>query len=205
MSDKTIFLVRHAQPDFPEGVKLCLGPKVDLPLSDEGLDQARLLARFFAPLPVEKVFVSPLRRAQQTAQPIAGCRCPLVTLDLLTELDGGEWDGLSFDEIRQRSQTGMRGGCPPGGESDASGLERMLQALQIIDENTVRCAVAVAHGGVNRLLLCALSGRPSREKKQFAQDYAAVSILEKTNGVWRVAAVGLTSAQLNATKYRLTV
>ena len=195
MPDKTLYIVRHAQPDFPGGVSIRLGPKIDLPLSREGLEQADALARFFASLPVETVFSSPMRRAQQTAAPIAGKERPLVTLDLLTELDGGAWDGLSLDEIRRRNPDRTSGGFPPGGESDEDGLARIQKALGIIDRQTERCAVIVAHGGVNRLLLCALSGQPMSEKKRFAQGHAAISVIEKTNGVWRTAALGLSAQQ----------
>ncbi len=186
MADKTIYLIRHAQPDFPHGQALCLGQKLDLPLSQEGLEQARALGGHFAPLPVEAVYTSPLLRARQTAQPIAGTRAPLVVLDSLIELDGGEWDGLPFEEIRRRYPRESRPLTPPGGESDESGLARALAALEEIDASTERCAVIVAHGAINQLLLCALAGRPLDEKKLFAQDHAGVRAIEKTAGVWRI-------------------
>lgn len=187
MPDKTIYLIRHALPDFPGGVRLLLGPKVDLPLGGEGLAQAEALKRRFERLPVEVVYASPLRRAQQTAAPIAGGSRPLITLDALTELSCGEWDGMRFEDIRRLHPDGMRGALPEGAESDEAGLARMLKALAQIDAGTQRCAAVVAHGGVNRLLLCALAGLPLENKKRFSQDYAAVAVIEKRDGVWRTA------------------
>ena len=189
MADKTFYIIRHALPDFPDGESLCLGRRLDLPLGPEGRAQAAQLGREFSALPVEAVFSSPLLRAQQTAAPIAGAGRPLITLDALTELDGGEWDALPFSEIRRR-WPGSRGGCPPGGESDELGLARMQRVLAEIDARTQRCAVIVAHGGVNRLLLCALAGKPLSEKKQFAQDYAAVGMIEKNGDVFKTVCSG---------------
>ena len=189
MSKKTIYLIRHAHPDFPDGVeKMCLGRKNDLPLSAKGMEQAATLACRFRDIPLEAVYTSPLLRARQTAQAIAGKQRPLHALKDLIELDGGAWDGLTFDQLRERYPDSFgpqaRGGCPPDGESDTDGLVRMRRALDYISENTQSCAAIVAHSGVNRLLLCHLAGLPLTEKKRMGQDYAAVSVLSYEEGVW---------------------
>lgn len=188
MTSKTIYLIRHAQPDFPDGRALCLGQKLDLPLSPAGHEQAQALARYLRSFPVEAVYTSPLLRARQTAQPIAGNTRPLVVLPALIELDGGEWDGLPFEDIRRRYPRESRPLTPPGGETDESGLARALAALEEIDAAAARCAAVVAHGAINQLLLCALAGRPLDEKKRFAQDHAGISVIEKLNGVWQIKA-----------------
>lgn len=191
VSEKTIYLIRHAHPDLPEGVKkMCLGRKNDLPLSELGHSQACALARRFAAIPLEAVYTSPLLRARQTAQAIAGDARPLYVLEDLIELDGGEWDGLTFDELHERYPhafgPGARSACPPGGESDESGLARMQKAFDLIIRNTRNCAAVVAHSGVNRLFLCALSGMPLSEKKKMGQDHAAVAVLTYQSGTWAI-------------------
>lgn len=192
MAEKTLYLVRHALPDFPDGKKMCLGQKIDLPLGAKGREQARLLGESFSSLPVEIVFSSPLLRARETAQPIAGSERPLRILDNLTELDGGEWDGLTFEAIRARTAGGsVRFSIPPGRETDEHGLARALAALENACACTQRCAVMVAHGGINQVLLCALSGRPFSEKKQIPQDYACISVLTMRSGRWEVKDVNL--------------
>ena len=189
MAEKQIYLIRHALPDYPGGAKMCLGQRNDLPLSEEGRRQAQRLGRFFAALPLEAVYTSPLLRARQTAELIAGSR-PLHVLDHLIELYGGAWDGLPIEQIRaqypQYFVRGTRLSCPPGGESDAQGLARAHAALTYVDTHTDSCAAIVAHSGVNRLLLCDLLGRPLSEKRQIPHDYAAVSLLEGSGEHWRV-------------------
>ena len=189
MSEKTIYLIRHAYPDYPGGVQMCLGQKYDLPLSALGFEQADALARRFEHIPLEAVYTSPLLRARQTAKAIAGSR-PVHVLEDLIELNGGEWDGLTHEQLRARYPAHFgphaKGGCPPGGESDEAGLARMLSALTYIEARTQAHAAIVAHSGVNRLLLCHLSGLPLTEKKKMGQDLAAVSVITCANGVWRV-------------------
>ena len=193
MFEKTLYLVRHAQPDTPAGEQLCLGQTLDLPLSASGLSQARALGRFFCGLGVEAVYTSPLLRARQTAACIAGDAAAPRVLDSLIELSGGEWDGLSFDLIRARYPEyfgpSPRRSCPPGGERDAQGLARARAALAYVAQRTDRCAVMVAHAGLNRLLLCALLGRPLDEKKRIPQGYAAVNTLRYVEGAWHVLQV----------------
>ena len=69
-----LYLIRHAEPDFPGGVRRCLG-RTDLPLGELGRLRAALLA-----LELEgkarRVYTSPLRRAAETA----AVQHPLVAL-----------------------------------------------------------------------------------------------------------------------------
>ena len=194
MSEKTVYLIRHAHPDYPGGVKICLGQKNDLPLSERGFEQAKALGERFSSIPLEAVFTSPLLRARQTAQAVAGSGRPVHVVQDLIELDGGAWDGLTYEQLHERFTDifvpGAKGGCPPGGESDESGLARMLAALEYIAERTERCAAIVAHSGVNRLLLCKLAGLPLSEKKRMGQDYAAVSVLVCHDGRWTISGLG---------------
>lgn len=194
MSEKTIYLIRHAHPDYPGGVKMCLGQKHDLPLSARGLAEAKALRRRFENIPLEAVYTSPLLRARQTAQAIAGEFCPIRILPDLIELDGGQWDGLTYDQLHERFPhafgPGAKGVCPPGGEEDESGLIRMRRALECVASHTQSCAAIVAHSGVNRLLLCDLAGLPLSEKKRMGQDYASVSVLVCSDGRWTIRELG---------------
>ncbi len=200
LSAKLIYLIRHAQPAYPGGKMMCLGQKNDLPLSALGLAQAQCLGRHFEALPLEAVYTSPLLRARQTAQAVAGAACPVLVLPELIELDGGEWDGLTFDQLHERYPAyfgkGRQASCPPGGETDEQGLARAYAALAHIANHTERCAAVVAHSGVNRILLCDLLGRPLHEKKRVPQDCGSINILEHRDGRWLVKDVNLLPADM---------
>lgn len=201
MTAKTLYLIRHAEPDFPDGEKLCLGRKNDLPLGTAGLRQAALLEDAFRDIPLEAVYTSPLLRAKQTADHVAGGR-PLHVLHDLVELDGGAWDGVPFRLLRaqypQHFDRSMPLSCPPGGETDESGLSRARAALTYIEKHTSRCAAIVAHSGINRILLCSLMHLPMTEKRRLKHGFAATSIIRYENDIWTVEETGVTPENLTA-------
>lgn len=194
MAEKTLYLIRHAEPDFPGGEKLCLGRKNDLPLGSSGLAQAALLASAFRNIPLEAVYTSPLQRAKQTAEYVAGGR-PLYVLPDLIELDGGAWDGVPFAQLRaqypQHFDRSAPLSCPPSGETDESGLARARNAFSHIEQQTARCAAIVAHSGINRILLCSLMELPMSDKRKLKHGFAAVSIMHCNNGKWTVEETGV--------------
>ena len=68
-----IILVRHGQTAWNVGAGAGerFRGRVDLPLDDTGLAQARAMAERLADHPIVAVYSSPLRRAMETAQPTA--------------------------------------------------------------------------------------------------------------------------------------
>ncbi len=111
-----IYLIRHEEPELRGRF---IG-RTDPPLTAQGCDAA---ASKLSALDVKAVYVSPLRRARQTAQAIA-CATPHIVLPQLAEIDFGEWEGLSWSEIEDRwPGAAVRkiedwlGVPPPGGES----------------------------------------------------------------------------------------
>ena len=78
-----IILVRHGQPREVPG-----DPAPDPPLSERGQMQARIAAERLVAEGVDRLVASPLRRAQQTAAPLAAaCGLPVITIDGLAEVD----------------------------------------------------------------------------------------------------------------------
>ena len=158
---KTVYLIRHGLPDFPGGVRMCLG-RTDLPLCEEGFRQARQAAEMLTGLPITNVFSSPLRRAVQTAQALGK---PIDILEGLQELDAGAWDGLNFDEIRAKFPElyAARGKNPslslPGSEPLEQGLARFRNAMEQAEQRSAGDFAVYAHGGIISLFLEAVSGR----------------------------------------------
>ena len=145
---KKVYLIRHAQPAFPGNCKMCLGI-TDIPIGDTGRKQAQTMA---ANLPeVTAVFSSPLRRAVQTAQAIGQS---VTVIQGLREMYAGEWDGLTFDQIRERypelyaarahDQT-----LPlPGAEDTHLCLSRFCAAMELAAETAPGDFAVIAHGGI---------------------------------------------------------
>lgn len=114
-----MLFVRHGETEANKQ-RLALG-RADPPLTANGATQAQALARRLEPERVEVVRASPLRRARETAAPIAAaCGVEVVLDDRLIELDYGEWDSTSFQDLPPAELARWRNDpsfAPPGGES----------------------------------------------------------------------------------------
>ena len=137
-------------PDIPLGERWCVGGRADFPLGQIGRLQASLLP--FAPelSGIETVFCSPLTRAKDTAAAL--CPSPVVVPGL-EEQDMGEWDGLSFAEIKERfpalyaAREKDLSLLPAGAESESAVRMRMEAALRRCLELGAGDAAAVSHKG----------------------------------------------------------
>lgn len=194
----SLFLVRHATTAASASGRN-LGQRQDMPLSPAGERLAGRLAvallAELAELPHDelRLVTSPARRCRSTLAPIAAAlgRDPAeaeVAHGLL-EIDYGDWDGLTAEEARARDPD-LRAAWEadpyttacPGGES---GADVAARAIPVIGElrawlsaDRARCAIAVAHNHVNRVVLTDLLGWPMRDyRRRLSQDPAGYSLV----------------------------
>ena len=162
---RKLYFLRHGEPAFPNGHSVCLGRK-ELPLSALGRLQAAVAAHEFRQLSLEAVFCSPLLRAKQTAKFLSQ---PYQIVTGLREIDTGEWDGLSFQEIRSRwpELYEQRGKHPflsfPKGEPQSLALLHFIQAVQKAAEETSKDILFVTHSGILSVFFSWLSMHGTRE------------------------------------------
>jgi broad specificity phosphatase PhoE len=126
----------------------------DIPLDATGEAQAEQAARRLATLRPHALFSSDLARAQQTAAPLSRLTGLTVTLDKdLRERFGGDWEGLSDHEIRERYPAERATWNPPNGEPTLVVADRVAAACARIagtlDDGQL--AVVVGHGAALRL------------------------------------------------------
>ena len=93
----TLVLVRHGLTprSSPEQH---LGQRLDVSLSSDGLRQAHSLGRRLHDVPFDRIVTSPLSRARETAEIVAAGR-PVVGDARLAEMDYGEWEGHTREEV----------------------------------------------------------------------------------------------------------
>jgi broad specificity phosphatase PhoE len=149
-----VFLVRHGATDWNKE-KRAQG-HADIDLNEDGHRQAAAVASELAHERIDAVFSSDLKRALDTAAAIALAHGLQVEIDPdLREIDQGEWEGLTTDEIRARWPElwgpGRHYNARPGGESPQQVKSRSLRALAKAaaahPEGTI---VVVSHGGTIR-------------------------------------------------------
>jgi probable phosphoglycerate mutase len=121
-----LILVRHGESTGnAEG--LLLG-RIDSPLTDRGLEQARSLAA--AVSGATRLISSPLTRARDTAEAL-GTGLPVEVDERWVEMDYGEYDGRKLGDVPPEVWRTWRSDptyAPPGGESLASAGARVREA-----------------------------------------------------------------------------
>ena len=132
---RSLYLVRHGKPQYPDEHSYCVG-QTDFSLSMLGHLQAVLLNEELSDK-ISRIYCSPLLRAVETAGHMAP-ELPHIIVSDLSERNLGEWDGLSFDKIRQRWPDiyKARENNPdhpiPGAETPAASGFRFSQAVHKI-------------------------------------------------------------------------
>ena len=128
----------------------------DVALTDEGVKQALHAAGELAHLKLAAVYSSDLQRAYDTAKVIADSQGVEVIVDPdLREIDQGEWEGLTVEEIRSRwpEEWGpaRHYSARPGGETPQQVRDRALKAVQrAVEAYPDETIVVVSHGGTIR-------------------------------------------------------
>ena len=94
-----LILVRHGATDWNQQRRV--QGLSNLGLNETGKRQAEALAQALRNERVDAIYTSPLRRAQETARAISRFhQVEVVTLDGLKELDVGEIDGMTYEDMR---------------------------------------------------------------------------------------------------------
>ena len=94
-----LILVRHGATDWNQQRRV--QGLSNLGLNETGIKQAEALSQSLKDVKVDAIYTSPLRRAQETARAISRFyQVEVVALDGLKELDVGEVDGLTYEEMR---------------------------------------------------------------------------------------------------------
>jgi broad specificity phosphatase PhoE len=194
-----LLLIRHAEPEDDVRGR-CYG-RLDIGLSPTGLAGAKRLAESLRDVELERVYASPSRRAVETAAALGGT--PVVE-DRLRELDFGELEGRTYDEIEREQPTLFRRWMEaptlvrfPGGESYAELRKRVAAAVDdVVAAHSGRTVALVSHGGVVRAALAVVLGLP--DDRAFALDvgYGRISVVDWFDGTPVVRLVNGLSADL---------
>lgn len=149
-----IVLVRHAET--LDGDDVLVGGQSNPPLSPHGLEQAARIAARLASESIEGVFVTPLRRTVQTAQPLADARehVPQVVPslrevqlgDLERQFASTQLRRAAMREVLRRQRWEIGAGAEPASAFGARVAEGLAAVADAVPRGSR--AVAFVHGGV---------------------------------------------------------
>jgi broad specificity phosphatase PhoE len=192
-NETRLILVRHGETEWNR-VERFRG-RIDIELNETGRRQARAVAQRLSGWQIGAIYSSPLKRALQTAQPIAEAfSLAVAILEGMTDVDYGMWAGLSAEEARAQYpevyETWVH--TPlltrfPQGESLQQVQDRAWSALEKISSaHEGETVLLVSHVVVNRVLICAALGLVGDAFWRIGQDNAAINVLHGANGRYRV-------------------
>jgi probable phosphoglycerate mutase len=175
--------------------KLIAGRSPGVHLNRTGRAQAAALALRLQSLPVAAILSSPLERAVETAQPLAGALgLPIIEDSRLNEVDFGHWTGRTLSELgelpawrdfnERRSSTRI-----PGGEIMAEVVSRSVAALDQVRRSpdlVGRLVAVISHGDVLRSVVAHCIGMDPDKIHSIEIAPASVSILLFEDDNWRL-------------------
>jgi broad specificity phosphatase PhoE len=188
-----VFVLRHAESADPT---VFHGAESDVGLSERGRKQAQAVAPLLAAHNPTAIISSAMRRARDTAAPIAvACGLPVLSEPQLHERRVGALSGTPFaangsawpDTLR-RWVAGEASFAPPGAESFDDIRSRVLPVWErITTTHRDRCLVVVAHGVVCKVLfLSLLPGLSVADWSRLGPIHnAALTELEGADGRWQ--------------------
>ena len=145
-----LLLIRHG---LPIRLETHDGSPADPPLSEPGRAQAALLARWLDGERIDRIYASPLRRAHQTALPLAESKGLAIELEpRLAEFDRDSQLYIPLEELKRTDYEAwldfVRRGYPEG--LDLEGFRRgVIEGLEeIIASNPGGRVAVICHGGV---------------------------------------------------------
>lgn len=144
----------------------------------------------------DKVIASPLQRCAEFAESLAAQEeLELITDERFQEIDFGDWDGISPQDILEEEPDTLNAWwksptkvVPPNGEAFLDFRSRVLKAFyQISESNKGENLLLVTHAGVIRIILMHVLGMQDENLFRLNVDYASISrirIYSDETGDW---------------------
>lgn len=194
-----LVLVRHGETEFNKSSRY--QGVLDIELNDKGKQQAEKLYNFLKDEEFDVIYSSTLQRAYNTIKDIADYQDKKVhTLKELKEINFGEWEGLTFEEIEKKhpklaKKWAKNPICckPPEGEHIKEVEQRVGKTIDmIINKNSDKKILISTHGGVIRIIIAYLLDLPlsrifsievsnvSISRIEFYKHYPVVKLLNST-------------------------
>ncbi|HEM3695984.1 TPA: histidine phosphatase family protein [Streptococcus suis] len=152
-----IYLMRHGETDLNKN--RCFYGSLDVSINQTGKEQAQSLHTLMQTIPIDKVYVSSLRRSQETAQLVFPTSRPTPVKNM-DEKGFGLWEGLTADQIQEQFPLEWEAWLaapftyrPPEAEAFEDFQDRVwTETDRLVNEHPGQSLALVAHLGVLRLI-----------------------------------------------------
>jgi len=183
------YLVRHGQTAWNK--EEIFRGRTDVPLNETGLREAQLAGEYFREMEIHAIYSSPLLRAWETAQKIAGVqRLEVRSLQGIIDMCFGEWEGQSLKDVQEKDGQRFQQWKNephlvkiPGGETLDEVRDRAMAVLEkTIKSHSGKTLLFVSHRVVNKVILCSILGLDNSHFWQIGQDSTAINLIQHREG-----------------------
>jgi len=190
MDGRRIYLMRHGETLYQ--ARASEGALGNGELTERGREQISSVALLFRGVPLDRVYASPLARAQETAQLIASGRGLDVLLSAdLREITPSEQivtaqpPSETLKEVQRFFKSPTTSWDEPylGGESFRQVQERGVRFLDsLLSQEDWQTVLVVAHGGINNALLAYVTGVTDGRIFNIEQDFGCINVIDFVHG-----------------------
>jgi broad specificity phosphatase PhoE len=181
-----IVIIRHGETLGESSIRYW--GATDVTLSPEGRDQMRAARRRLPDECFDTIVSSPLARAWEGARIIWPTGAILLERDFC-EIDFGEWEGWTAEEIEARNPAGFQAWREaaadfgfPGGERRSDFQARVQRGIDRMLKSHFESALIVIHHGVIRAIVEYLTGEPLEQGVPALGE--AISLTREPSGGW---------------------
>ena len=195
-----LILVRHALT--VDNQKSRLSGHIDSSISEEGKEQIDKITNYLKDFDIDKIYTTTSSRTKDTVKKLSELKSiEIIEKESLKEISFGDFEGLTFDEIKDKYpkefQDMIEKGYEykyPNGESLIYSYNRVCIELDnIISNNDDRTILICSHGGTIRNIITYLISNSYKYHWNFKIDNGSVTILEIQNGFTVITAMNNTS------------
>ena len=184
-----IYFVRHGETAW--NIEAKYQGITDIPLSEAGVTQSKLLGERFKGIKIDKIYSSPLSRAIATANAVAVHKnIEVEPADEFIEINFGEWEGQTIYELKENyGESYMNffnnpyANVFPGDGSFEVVEKRVCKGIdKIISGNDDKNIMVVSHGGVLRLMIINILCLPKTMYRKLWLDNTSVTVIDSVKG-----------------------
>lgn len=195
-----LILVRHALT--VDNQKSRLSGHIDSSISEEGKEQIDKITNYLKDFDIDKIYTTTSSRTKDTVKKLSELKSiEIIEKESLKEISFGDFEGLTFDEIKDKYPKEFQDMIEKGYEYKYPNVESLIDSYNrvcieldnIISNNDDRTILICSHGGTIRNIITYLISNSYKYHWNFKIDNGSVTILEVQDGFTVITAMNNTS------------
>ncbi|MDX1903371.1 MAG: histidine phosphatase family protein [Thermonemataceae bacterium] len=193
MFPKNIYLLRHAETEYNRK-GMVQGKGIDADLNETGLEQARKFYEHYQHLPLQKIYISTLKRTQQTVEQFFKKNVEVEKHEGLDEISWGIHEGKPFTKEAHQEylfytsawRNGQTNVAITEGETPDEVQYRQQIFTKVLLKDAATEIMVCSHGRAMRILLAWWLGYPLKYMDYFEHRNTSFYHLRYTGSAFHI-------------------